>query len=409
MSTGPDDRPARAAFPWVPVLALLLVALNLRAPFVGVSVVTDELRSALDASSGEIGLLTSLPVLCFGLAAPLALAVVRRLGAEVAVVVCLAGVVLGSLVRSSGSLAAAAVGTVVLGLGITIGNIVVPVLIRRSTPPAYVGAVTGAYTATLNIGSMCVLVGTAPLADAAGWQVAIVAPAVAASLAIALWWRVALPRGLPVAGGVAEEAGPGVSVVPATGGTRARPLWREPVVLLLALAFAGQATSYYSLTAWLPSVLADEAGAGDAAGGLAAVFQIAAIIGAVGVPLLALRVPEWCTVALVGVLWTSFPVQLLVAPDAYLLGSLLGGAAQGGGFAAIFTIIARVARSDRESAGMSTFVQTVGYAVAAVGPTLLGAVHDATGSWTVPLALVVGTTATFTVAGSAAALNARRR
>lgn len=382
--------------PWLFVVALLLAALNLRAPFVGVSVVAPEVREALAISNGEVGLLTSLPALCFGVAAPLGLLAMRRYGAEVALAICLAGVVGGTALRSAGSFTAAIIGTVVIGLAITIGNIVVPVLIRRRVSVGQVGALTGAYTVALNVGSMGVLVATAPLMELTTWQLGLAAPAVVAAVALALWWWTALrsARPAPPASGALE-----VGV----------PLWREPVVLLLALAFAGQATSYYSLTAWLPSVLADEIGAGDAAGALAGVFQISAIVGAIGVPLLSRRLPEWAVVGFVGVAWVSFPVLLLVAPEAFGIGAVIGGAAQGGGFAAIFTIIARVGRSDRESAGMSAWVQGLGYTVAAIGPTLLGAVHDATGAWTAPLLIVVGSTSTFALAGTAAALSARRR
>lgn len=383
----------------------MLAALNLRAPFVGVSAVTDEIRAALDISGGEVGLLTSVPVLCFGLAAPVALLVIRRLGAETAVLLCLAGVVAGSLLRSAGSFPAAVAGTVVIGLGITIGNIVVPVLIRRGTPAAYAGAVTGMYTATMNVASMAVLLTAAPLASATSWRVALLAPAVVALVAM-VCWRLFVLRDRRLAAEAADATEDVAAPPPVVTG----PVWRNPIVLLLAVAFAGQATSYYSLTAWLPSVLADEAGAGaGAAGGLASVFQVSAIIGALGVPLLALRVPEWLTIVVVGALWISFPLQLLVAPEAYLVGSVLGGIAQGGGFAAIFSIVVRVSRTDRESAATSTLVQGAGYVVAALGPTLLGVLHDRTDAWVAPLAVVLVTTATFTVSGTLAALIARRR
>lgn len=384
-------------WPWAFLVALVLLALNLRAPFVGVSAVTDDLRSGLDIGNGAVGLLTSLPVLCFALAAPVALAVVRRYGAESAVLCCLGLVLAGSVVRSSGSFAVAVLGTVVIGLGITIGNVVVPVLIRSRVAPQRVGTVTGVYTATMNVGSMIVLVGSGPVASASGWRAALLAPAVLCVVAALVWWRVVGASRRQVAG-----APDGASVAPAG------PVWRDPVAVLLVVGFAGQATAYYSLTAWLPSILVDEAGTGSAAGGLASVFQIAAVVGALGTPLLALRLPEPVAVGIVGLLWIAMPVQLLVEPSAYLLGSVLGGIAQGGGFATIFTIVARRARSDRESAGMATLVQSVGYAFAAVGPTLLGALHDATGSWTAPLLVILGATVTFLVTVVTASISARR-
>ncbi|MDQ1105373.1 CP family cyanate transporter-like MFS transporter [Nocardioides zeae] len=395
-------------WPWVFLVALVLLALNLRSPFVGVSAVTDELRSALDVGNGAVGLLTSLPVLCFALAAPVALALVRRYGAESAVLACLGLVLVGSLVRSSGSFAVAVLGTVVIGLGITIGNVVVPVLIRSRVAPERVGTVTGLYTAVMNVGSMIVLIGSGPLASASGWRAALLAPAVLSVVAALVWWRV-VGTSRRAAPGPAEGATSGAADAPDVAtAVPSGPVWRDPVAVLLVVAFAGQSTSFYSLTAWLPSILADEAGAGSAAGALASVFQVSAVVGALGVPLLALRLREPVAAGVVGLLWMAMPAQLLLAPSAYLVGSVLGGIAQGGGFALILTIVARRARSDRESAGMSTLVQSVGYAFAAVGPTLLGAVHDATGSWTAPLLVVLGTTALFLVSTVTASVSARR-
>jgi CP family cyanate transporter-like MFS transporter len=57
---------------------------------------------------------------------------------------------------------------------------------------------------------------------------------------------------------------------------------------------------------------------------------------------------------------------------------------------------------------MATLVQSVGYAFAAVGPTLLGALHDATGSWTAPLLVILGATVTFLVTVVTASISARR-
>lgn len=401
------SRPQRTgALPWVFVLVLVLVALNLRAPFVAVAPITDELRSDLGVGGAAVGLLTSLPVLCFGLLAPVALAVIRRAGIQRAVALCLLVVVLGSVVRSLGGYPLAVLGTVVIGLAITVGNVVVPVVIRRETPAARVGAVTGVYVAAMNVGSMVVTLGTAPISQAAGWRVALAVWALPALVGLAAWgwWS----RGSRPAQAT-RPAGSAPAVPEGTVSPDVRIVWRTPIAWLLGLAFAGQASSYYALTAWLPTLLADEIGLGATGAGTASsVFQVSAIVGAFGVPLLATRLPPAATIAVVGLLWMVFPVQLLLDPELYLLGSLVGGIAQGGGFAAIFTVVVQVSRTDRESAQLSAFVQGVGYVVAATGPAVLGLAHDVTDAWTVPVLVVLGTTATFAVLGTLAGVVQRR-
>lgn len=419
MTTPATTTAARTAVPWAFVVALLVAAFNFRAPFVAVAPITSRIRSDLGISGGESGLLTSLPVLCFGLAAPLALLVARRIGAELALVVCLGSVALGAVIRSSGPFWVVCLGTLVIGLGITVGNIVVPVLIRRTVPPGQAGLVTGAYVSVMNVGSMTVSLATEPLASAIGWRGALLFWGLLALVGLAAW--AAYLRGRspgpspatsaenpPSTSPVASPAGSAAPAAPAApAGGSAAPLWRTPIAWILAVAFAGQSSSYYMVTAWLPSLLHDELGLGSGAAGVSAsVFQVFAIVGAIGVPVLAKTLPGWSTVLLVGVLWMCLPVQLLVAPHLFLVGSVLGGIAQGGGLASLFVAIVRASRTDRESARLSAFVQGMGYVVAAAGPSLLGLAHDATSAWTVPMLIVLTTTATFTVFGTIGSLRA---
>jgi len=168
------------------VAAIVLVALNLRGPLVAVSPVVDAIRADLGVSAGVAGLLTSLPVLAFALASPPASWLIGRLGPERAMLVGLAVLGVGTVLRSSDGVAGALVGTALIGVGITFGNIVVPVVIGRDFPHRS-GALLGVYTAVMNIGSMITLSITVPIADGVGWRYALLTWLVVA-LAAALVW-----------------------------------------------------------------------------------------------------------------------------------------------------------------------------------------------------------------------------
>lgn len=381
---------------WPIVAGILLASLSLRGPIVAPPPVIGDIRADLGLSAAASGLLTGLPVLCFALATPLATWVIRRAGPETAVLVCLLGVLLGTVVRSAGSTSVVLTGTVLIGIAVTIGNIVVPVVVRRDVPARLVGAVTGAYSAALNVGSMITSVGTAPLAAVVGWRLALVAWGLLGVVAAVFW-------ALATRGAGRAYWGAQVPVPPAAPPSRhvSRIGW------LLMVAFCGQAFSYYAITAWLPTLLAEERGLGTtSSGAIASLFQIAAVVGAFAVPAIAARTPAWVPIAAVGALWCALPVGLLLAPGAYPTWSVIGGIAQGGGFTAIFSIIARVARSDREAATTSARVQTGGYLAATAGPLLAGALHATTGGWDAPLLAVLAATVTFTVVGILAALRA---
>ena len=185
---------ARLPSSWILLACIGLLALNLRGPFVAVAPVVGLMQGDLGFSPVVLGLLTSIPVLCFSLAAPLASLAARKFGAEFAVSLTILGVLAGVLVRSAGGPGLVVIGTVVIGLAITVGNIAVPLIIRRDFSPRRQGTAMGIYTAALNIGSFVTSVVTAPLAEAVGWRTALASAGALAGAAIVFWILAVGPR-----------------------------------------------------------------------------------------------------------------------------------------------------------------------------------------------------------------------
>lgn len=375
---------------------IALLAFQLRGPLVALAPVAAEAQRGWDVSPAAFGLLTTVPLLCFGLSTPIAPWLARRVGIERAIEIGIGGIVLATVLRSIDGFGFALASVVLLGVSITIGNVLVPAVIRRDIPKRGRGAATSVYSVSINVGTVITSIVTVPLGVAFGWRAAIAAWSVAGLLAAVVW--LVLLRSTRAA--LAEPASAEAPVA-------FRP---DRLVVLLAVAFAAQSCSYYGVTTWLPTLLADERGYSAAvAGSASSVFQLAGIVGAIGVPVLALRLRPRTVIALLGVLWMSLPVVLLVAPEHFLIGSVLGGIAQGGGFTAIFTIIAEVGGDARRTTALSAFVQSVGYLVAAAAPPVVGGVHTLSGGWFFPMTVVLGTTTCFLVFGVLAATLAARR
>ena len=380
------------------VTAILLLALNLRGPLVAVSAVVDPVRADLGIDAATAGLFTSLPVLCFGLATPLASALLARAGLGRGVLVAMAVLLAGIVVRSLDGLPAAITGTLLLGLAITTANVAVPVVIGRDLR-GHSGAVLGAYTAALNVGSMLTLALTVPIAEVIGWRAALASWGALVVVAAVVWWW-ATRRPGPEPATIATPDTPAAAAV----------WWRRPVAWVLTAAFAGQAFAYYGVTAWLPQLLRDELAMPAAtAGAASSVFQIAALGGAFGVPVLLRYCRPRTVVLVVCAAWTAVPLGLLFAPQLWTIWCSVGGAAQGGGMVVIFSLVVRVARDAAENRHFSALVQGGGYTVAAAGPPVVGAVHAATGDWTAPLLVVLAAIALLAVAGSAASGRAATR
>lgn len=413
------NRAAGAVRPLLLVVGIIAIGLILRGPIVAVAPIAGEISADLSLNAAQVGLLTSVPVLCFALMTPLASLLIGKAGANVATTIAIVGVGVGSIVRSAGDVGALLAGTILMGAFITIGNVVIPVIIRRDISAGRVGIVTGAYTSALNVGSMITTLATVPLANALGWRGALLAWLGFVVLAAVAWLVAVGPRQAfrwgPLKPLVETDAVDTVAV-----DTRGIPLaaqeprtWRSLSAIFLSLAFGAQAFSYYGLTAWFPTILEQELdySAGEA-GASSSIFQIAAVVGALGVPLLSRRIGIPKTFSLVSVLWITLPLGMMLAPVGWPVWGFLGGVAQGGGITIVFMLVVQLAMSGAHARRLSAMVQGVGYALGATAAFLVGAVHDATGTWTLPIGVLLVSTLVFTASGLTAALRAsgpRRR
>lgn len=386
----------------LPIVALLACATVLRAPVSVVPPLATRIADDLALSQAAIGALTSIPVLCFGLVTPLTSQLVKRWGVFASTASGLGLIVAGSMLRSLGGVIELFSGAVLIGVGISIGNVAVPVLIGRRFPDR-VAAVTGAYSATINVAVTASTAFAVPLAVAFGWRAAAaVWGIVLGVLAFALWTAARTGHRRRGAGTVAR--GPGAAGGNPRGAGELRRDRRQPraFVALLAGAFSGHTLAYYAITSWLPSALSGGLGMSESAAGAAAsVFQLAGIAGPFLVPF-CLDVLGWgrqTLVAVLGSAWLVLPVLLVVAPSLWLAGSIVSGAAQGAFFTAVFVVVIERSGSQEETRRVSTIVQSIGYTVAALGPIALGWLHDRWPDWGLSFGLVAVVVVAMTAAG----------
>ena len=163
--------------------AVILTAVNLRTPVGSVPPVVDEIVDDVGLSAAAAGLLTTLPVLCFGLFAPASPLLARRLGAERVLLVALVPILVGLLVRSAPSTAALFAGTLLAGAGIAVGNVIVPAVLKGRFATS-VGPLTGIYSAALGGGAALGAGLTVPIQSALGvdWRGALAFWAIPAAL-----------------------------------------------------------------------------------------------------------------------------------------------------------------------------------------------------------------------------------
>jgi CP family cyanate transporter-like MFS transporter len=399
------DRAVRDGVPWLVVAGLLVAALSLRGPIVAPTPVMRLIEDDFGIGAGTAGLLTTAPVLMFALLTPVAALVIRRSGAELALLISLLGVLVGTFVRALPGFGWMLAGMLVIGASVTIGNVVIPVIIRRDVPTDRVALMTASYAATLNVGSLVTSLLTAPLAAAIGWPLALLSWSWITVAGIVLW-AVHLRRtrrlgddwgerysGEPAAGGaqVPDATATLTGPLPVVARDRAeRALLRRPITWLLVVAFGLQCVIYYALTTWLPTLTADLLGLDpSSAGALASLYQGAGIAGAFVVPLLARFTPRFVPAIVICASWIVVTVGLLTMPDLLWAWLIAGAIGHAGGFVVIFTALVGATRTDGEAAGMSALVQGGGYGLGALGAPFMGWLHELTGGWEIALASMV--------------------
>lgn len=394
-----------------PLVPFVLLCLQLQVHSVALGPVLTVIARDAGLTLAQAGALTSIPVFCSAALTPVAARVIASTGTNVAMVLAAGGSGVAVLLRSSGPVPALFAGSVLLGVAIALANIAIPTLItRRYRSRALL--VSSVQTSSTNVGSAAAALASAPLVAALGWQRGLAVWAVLSFGAAAVWWwrhglaataRDERPPVTDVAEALAEATG-AVPPAPAAGGRPVRG-WRVPLAWVLGVACLLHGTCYFAASSWMPLLLQERSGlSANAAGACVAVFMA---LGVVGPLLLApmLRLPGlrlWMLMTATSVGWLVCMVLLATAPGLWLAAVLVGGLVQGACFTVIVTFAVHVAAGEAQSREIQATLQTVGFTGAALAPIAIGAVLDATGAWTIPLAVLVAVAAALVAVGALA-------
>src|SRR5690554_1182855 len=134
------------------ILGIVFVALNLRPALAGVGPLVSLIRESTGLSNSMLGLLTSLPLIAFGVVSTLTPLFTRRFGVSGTIAGALVVLAVGIYIRSLPSISALYIGTALLGVAIALGNVLIPGLVKRNFPHKS-GLVTSIYSGALGVGA----------------------------------------------------------------------------------------------------------------------------------------------------------------------------------------------------------------------------------------------------------------
>ena len=361
---------------------LFLCSLTLRPQLTVVGPLLPRIENDLDVSHGVAGLLGTIPVFCMGAFAPAAAFVANRLGWRHALALSLALIAAAGTARSLvPGTAAVLLLTIPVGVGIAIGGTLLPVSVKErfSDRP---GLATGMYTAGILLGSGLGAALAVPLALAVrGWRTPFLAISVATAVLVPAF--VLLSRGEP-----------------AHVRTTLRPPelpWRSLVGWWLVGVFALQGLTYYGLNAWLADSYVERGWKESTAGGLVTLLNAASLPGAFVVLWFADRASRQLQLVLTTFVMTLAVVGIVTVPGGAWVWTTVVGVCGGIVFSLLLLLPLDAADDPAQVGAFAGMMLGVGYAITALAPFVLGAVRDATGSFTTTLWLMVGTAGLLTV------------
>jgi CP family cyanate transporter-like MFS transporter len=367
-------------------LGIILIGANLRAPITSLGPVLPDIQRGLGLGGTAAGLLNALPLLIFALLSLVAPLLGRQHGLERILGASVIAILIGTIVRSLPLPGAIWVGTVLLSAGIAFGNVLLPGLVKRDFPTRAAGLI-GLYAAAM-AGMAGVSAGVAvPISRLAGsdWRWAIGVWAILALATLLVWKPPFRVRQHHVARAAAFAA-PSVSP------------WRHPIGWQVSLFFAFHSLVFYSLVDWFASYAASRGIAPSSAGLMLLVYQMVAVSTNLGSAPLIRRSHHQLGLGLAcGLFLLIGTAGLLVAPGLSVLWLASAGLGAGVAMVTSLSLFGLRTRDHHQAAALSGMAQFVGYAGAAAGPLLVGALHDATGDWRAPLCLLIVSSALVTI------------
>jgi len=360
---------------------ILLIASNLRAPLTSVGSLIPAIRDSLEVSNTVIGTITTLPLIAFALISPISPKLANRFGMERTLLFSMVILAVGIGLRSVTGVSTLFIGTALIGVAISFGNVLLPGLIKL-TFPFRIGLLTGLYAVCMNIFGALASGVSVPLSNInlLGWQGSLGIWIVLTLIAIGVWMPQAKhPTSLPDydSGEEKEKVN----------------FWKSSTAWQITVFMGVQSLMFYTLLTWLPDILITKGFSSHEAGWMLSVMQFALIPLTFVMPVISGKMKNQMLLGmLTGLLFILGVLGLLQGSTiAVFISVILWGVACGSAFSLsmmFFTLRTKDAYAASDLSGMA---QSIGYLLAAIGPVLFGSLYDLSGGWNMPLfVLLVG-------------------
>ncbi len=359
------------------VASIVLLATTLRTPLTLVGPIISFIRDDLGISNVLGGFLTTIPLLAFAVVSPFAPRIARKFGMEWTLFYSVLLLSAGILLRSFGTITFLLIGTILIGVAISFGNVLIPSFFKMRYP-LHIGLLTGIYTVSMNLSAGIGAGVSYPIAEASNWQIALASGLVVAVAALIFW--IPQLRGEKVSLGESSSDSKGWS-----------SFIRSPIAIAVMLAMGLQSFFFYTTAAWIPEIYIAQGIDASKAGWLFSVLQFSQIPMTFLTPILAGKMANQRPIVVVFTVFylIGFTGVLMEWTDYAIVWMICLGFAGGSSFSLAMMFFTLRTKTAYAAAELSGFAQSIGYLLAAVGPIGFGLLKDITGSWFIPNVIFV--------------------
>ena len=351
------------------IAAIFFVSLNLRPSITSIGPLLNTITHELNITNTQVSLLTSIPVFCMGLFAPLAVPVLRKFGYKWAINLLILAIGISTAARMYfGSYTALIVTSFIAGFAIAIISPMINAFIKEHFA-GRIEPVIGVYSLAMGAGASLSAGFTGIFFERfSSWQIA-----------LGLWGFLAVPAFILWTLSAGQQKKPAVGQMETL---EARNPWKTKRAWMILLFFGLQTSTFFSLTTWLSPVAQEQGFSLVTAASVLTTMSILQIIGNLIIPVLVNRFPNrinWLYGLLVIGIAGSV-VMLIDADWAMWTGAVLFGISLSGLFPIGLLLPLDEARNNEEARTWSSMVLSGGFMMSAIVPLLIGAVYDGTGT-----------------------------
>ena len=371
------------------ILGILFISFNLRAPITAVGSIVEMIQQEYSLSNAAAGFITTLPLIAFAVVSPFVSTLSGKIGHAKTMLLGLLLILGGEVCRSYTGAAGLFVGTAIIGVGIAIGNVIIPGIIKLYFSEK-VGFVTSIYTSGMCIFAAVGAGVSVPLAKGVGlgWKNTLCVWFILTLITILIW--------LPQTKEKVQTKAEGVK-------GNAPSIWTSPLAWWVTFFMGAQSLLFYSLVAWLPTIVVSKGLTEAFAGNMALLFQLMAIPATLIIPTLCDKFKDQrCLVYVVCVIYASGMSLFLMAQSAIMVTAavVLMSIGMGGSISLSIAFISLRSPNSQRAAQLSGMSQSAGYLFAAVGPILTGYIYDLKSTWSIPVTIFIALIAFLAVCGT---------